>query len=50
MAHKEGADIAASVLWPGVTGPADVEYWLAGSMPVTLVVSNPASGEAIGSP
>jgi hypothetical protein len=26
--------------------PADVEYWLAGSMPVILVVSNPPSGEA----
>jgi hypothetical protein len=26
--------------------PADVEYWLAGNMPVILVVSNPASAEA----
>ena len=26
--------------------PADVEYWLAGSMPVILVVSNPPSDEA----
>jgi len=26
--------------------PADVEYWLAGSMPIILIVSNPASNEA----
>jgi hypothetical protein len=26
--------------------PADVEYWLVGSMPVILVVSNPPSDEA----
>jgi hypothetical protein len=26
--------------------PADLEYWLAGSMPVILVVSSPASAEA----
>jgi uncharacterized protein DUF4365 len=25
---------------------ADVEYWLAGNMPVILIVSNPASAEA----
>jgi hypothetical protein len=39
-----GADSVATFdYW---CAPADVEYWLTGSMPVILVVSNPASSEA----